>query len=331
LTGRDRKVHALWNIATALGLEVGVVNWLNTQPPEEISGVMVSDFAIPGERRGREAFGGGFASLGKGGPDASSNHAGEIVTYPTEWMSTVKRMIDEPPLIDHIDNPFENNERLPHRIFLPMLARTFRNDDLVARIALEVESKIRPDILMVYFPGIDRTSHIFWSGYEQVDAYPVGMRLAPDQRVAAAAAIKDYYRFIDALIGELVARFNSDDLVVVLSDHGFEAEHNKGRALTGGHNSDGASHGVMFIRGKGIPARGNTVGINVNDITPTILAYLGKAVAADMDGAPASLLNVMPPTVIASYDTSPIVRVGVSSETTEDAIIEDLRALGYVE
>ena len=36
---RDRKVHAIWNIASNAGLEVGVVNYWNTYPPEIIEGV----------------------------------------------------------------------------------------------------------------------------------------------------------------------------------------------------------------------------------------------------------------------------------------------------
>ncbi|MCA9510641.1 MAG: MFS transporter, partial [Myxococcales bacterium] len=38
----DRKVPAVWNIASAAGLRVGVVNWLITQPPDVVNGVMVS-------------------------------------------------------------------------------------------------------------------------------------------------------------------------------------------------------------------------------------------------------------------------------------------------
>ena len=68
LTGRDRKVPALWNILSAAHRGVAVVNWLDTQPPEKIEGIMVSDFAIPGRRRGREAFGACCGTRGHAAP-----------------------------------------------------------------------------------------------------------------------------------------------------------------------------------------------------------------------------------------------------------------------
>ena len=49
----DRKVHALWNIASDRGLSVGVVNWWDSYPPEKINGVMISDHVIPGVTRKR--------------------------------------------------------------------------------------------------------------------------------------------------------------------------------------------------------------------------------------------------------------------------------------
>ena len=49
----DRKVHALWNIASEAGMTVGVVNWWNTYPPARIDGVMVSDHILATEIEGR--------------------------------------------------------------------------------------------------------------------------------------------------------------------------------------------------------------------------------------------------------------------------------------
>ena len=43
----DRRVPALWNILSAAGRSVGVVNWWTTYPPEKINGVMVSDHFFP--------------------------------------------------------------------------------------------------------------------------------------------------------------------------------------------------------------------------------------------------------------------------------------------
>lgn len=330
LTGRDRKVHALWNIASRSGLEVGVVNWLNTQPPEEVNGVMVTDFAIPGERKGREAFGGGFAKKGAAGaPSASSKEAGQIVTHPSEWADRVDRLMEGAPLTS-IANPFEDAADLPHKVFHEMLARTFRNDDLVARIALEIDETLEPDLMMVFFPGIDRTCHMFWGGLEPEEKYPEKLRFTPEGKRAAAQVVRDYYHYADALIGKLLERYGPNDLVLIVSDHGFEAVQNRG-GLTGGHDSPAASRGVVFARGPGVTPGTEARDIGVNDITPTILAWLGLPVGADMAGRPAPFVAATELASVPTWDTEPITRIGIAAEGTESDIIEDLRALGYVE
>ena len=43
----DRQVPGVWNILSEAGIDVGVVNWWTTYPPDEIEGVMVSDHFFP--------------------------------------------------------------------------------------------------------------------------------------------------------------------------------------------------------------------------------------------------------------------------------------------
>ena len=89
--------------------------------------------------------------------------------------------------------------------------------------------------------------------------------------------------------------------------------------------------GVLFARGRGIPAGSSTRGVTVNDITPTILAWLGLPVARDMDGRPMASLDVEHVEPIATYDTKPIPRLESESSAAEAEILEELRALGYLE
>ena len=71
--------------------------------------------------------------------------------------------------------------------------------------------------------------------------------------------------------------------------------------------------------------------VTVRDLTPTILAWLGLPVARDMDGHVAGFLDVSRPRSIASYDGEPIRRLTTAGSGAEDAIFEELRALGYVD
>ncbi len=117
---------------------------------------------------------------------------------------------------------------------------------------------------------------------------------------------------------------------MVVYDHGFEA----GQALmllTGVHESDKSINGVMFARGPGIPAGDSTGEVSVNDVTATILAWLGLPVADDMDGRPAAFLRREASERIASYGHLTIERVTQAPSGVEDEIVEQLRGLGYLE
>src|ERR1039457_5804003 len=47
ISGWSRKVPAIWNVASAKGLKVGVVGWWATWPAEKVNGFFVSDRAPP--------------------------------------------------------------------------------------------------------------------------------------------------------------------------------------------------------------------------------------------------------------------------------------------
>lgn len=330
-TSADRRVHALWNIASDHGIRVGVVNWLITHPLERITGVMISDFALPGEREDRRRF---LEAVAREGlkQELSATPDGDLsVTYPTHWEQVVATLAGEARPLLPIDDPFQANEELPPIARNPVMHRSFHNDDLLTRIALEVDRQARPQILMILLQGIDHVSHFLWGGLEPPESYPERLRFSAAEREAAAAAIRDYYIYTDALIGKLLERFEARDLVMVVSDHGFEAVSYEFAAVTGGHDTEKALHGVILARGEGITPGTQAKDVAVDDITPTILAWLGLPVAEDMDGRVASFVDVEPVPPIPTYDTTPIVRLGRVSEDVEQSVLEDLRALGYIE
>jgi arylsulfatase A-like enzyme len=124
--------------------------------------------------------------------------------------------------------------------------------------------------------------------------------------------------------------YGPEDLVVVVSDHGFEA----GRSLagvTGVHSTRKALLGVIFASGRGIRLPPEKQPVSVNDVTPTILAWLGLPVGADMDGRVASFLADAEAEQIASHDAAPIERLSHVPSGAEGEILQQLRALGYLE
>jgi len=65
------------------------------------------------------------------------------------------------------------------------------------------------DTFMLVFTGTDRLSHFLWDAYE-------------DENHKYHAAFLEHFRQIDEVIGEITNKITEYDLLVLLSDHGFE-------------------------------------------------------------------------------------------------------------
>ena len=321
----DRVGPALWNMLSDRGLRVGVVNWLITYPPEKVNGVLVSDFAIPGERRGWETMG-----ITHGRKNAPSQGAIDeaVTTWPESWLERVWGLAEPGRRIAGVEDPIGPWADDPFVVSLIEGPRF--TDDVAVRIALEVEARETPDLLMVFLPGIDRISHYVWGGVEPGEAYPEERRPTDAQRDKWREIMRRYYVHTDALLGALLARYGTDDLVLVVSDHGFEARSEE-PGKTGNHLTEAAEEGVIFARGPGVPAGTRIERMSVNDVTPTVLAWLGLPMARDMEGRPGAFLAVEATGEIATYDRGPIERVETTADQLERDVIEQLRALGYVE
>jgi predicted AlkP superfamily phosphohydrolase/phosphomutase len=62
---------------------------------------------------------------------------------------------------------------------------------------------------MLVFTGTDRLSHFLWDAYE-------------DESHRYHSAFLDHFSQIDQVIGEIAGRISENDLLVIISDHGFE-------------------------------------------------------------------------------------------------------------
>jgi arylsulfatase A-like enzyme len=171
---------------------------------------------------------------------------------------------------------------------------------------------------------------MLWATVEPEEAYDPPIPMTPVLRAAGLAAMREYYRYTDALIGTLLEGSGDRDLVLVVSDHGFEAGR-KLAFLTGVHDSEASVDGVIFAAGPGVQAPSDPRRISVNDVTPTVLAWLGLPVARDMDGRPASFLTGREVSWVESYASTPVERPGSRPSGAEEDILEELESLGYIE
>lgn len=322
----DRRGAALWNILSDAGRSVATVNWLMTYPPEVVNGVVVTDHALPKEADRRRSFGKRMArekfqsDLDEAGTESSP------VIYPLQWHERLWPLISTPAPFGEPD-ACEPDLSLRGVAMLYELASFCSVDQRAVRVAMEIQQELDPDVLLVLLTGIDRVSHSLW-GTLQPDT---SAELDEDKRKQGAAYLRRYYEMSDELVGRLLEHYGPDDLILVVSDHGFEFVAGKGIHPWGGsHVSKKAQHGIFFARGPGVPIGAPAPQISVNDITPTILAWLGLPVARDMDGRPATFLREEV-SQIASYDHLEIERIGETGSDAEPEILRQLEALGYIE
>ena len=320
LLSDSRRAHAIWNILSDSGLDVAVINMWNTFPPEKVRGVMISDHLLSREIEGRKSF--------TGAVDAP---VGALVHPQSLGPKLSKLLRDAPPLVE-FQNPFGVYVSLPLWTPRQSLSKRFDEDLALARFAYEVNRDIDPAFLMLLLPGIDRVSHHLWGALEPLESYPPNVRMSEAESYGARWILESYYEFTDALLGKLLSPYGPDDLVIVLSDHGFEAGVDL-MGLTGVHRSQDAIDGVFFARGPGVPSGGRLEegALNIFDITPTILAWFGIPIARDMDGRSAAFLEAPPVPMIDSYDGTPVERVGPVPSESNEVLIEQLRSLGYIE
>jgi len=184
--------------------------------------------------------------------------------------------------------------------------------------------------MLVYLPGIDRISHILWYSVEPVESIPEKNRPSEMERNVHREALRLYYRYVDAIIGRLLEGRSPDDLVIVLSDHGFELDLSESPPR-GTHVSNAARDGILYMRGQDVPRGRSDLRMKMTQFAPTILTWMGMPTATDMDGRPAEFVDRLPSGPIATYDLTPIRRVESRDGEIEARIIEDLKGLGYVE
>lgn len=70
--------------------------------------------------------------------------------------------------------------------------------------------------LVCVFDGTDRVQHMFWRYLEE--GHPAG---AGRESAAHRQAIEDYYVHNDRLVGKVMAKLRKEDVLMVVSDHGF--------------------------------------------------------------------------------------------------------------
>ena len=281
-TSRDRKTKAFWNILSDYDRRVAVVGWWVTAPVEPINGVMVAQTNTAEQ----------FDATGQVHPPDRCEAIMAMFVQTEASMSELTEQIFGPfryPL-----SPL--GERLWGRC-----RWSFRADATYLRIAKQLLAEDEPyDLLAVYFGASDVVGHRFWR-YMMPDRYKKPP--APKQIANFGEVIKDYYVYLDGVLGQLVALAGPNARVILLSDHGMKMFNTDGQynqddplgKVNSGHHLAGEA-GVIIAAGPGVARTASASEARrlerydlqplatVLDVTPTLLALLDIPVGEDFAG-----------------------------------------------
>ncbi len=145
----------------------------------------------------------------------------------------------------------------------------------------------QPQLVSFLLPGLNTAKRYFYK-YSYPELFG---EIDQEQLMSYSTVIERYYQYYDEVIGKYLASKKDDELLVVYSPHGVDvlpmsqriSEWIFGDAEVSGYHERGPE-GVIFFLGKDIAPDRTITEMQIIDVTPTLLHYLGLPVGKDMDG-----------------------------------------------
>lgn len=184
MTTPFRKVPALWNMVSWGGRTVAVVNWYATGPAEAVNGPFVAHNTTP-------------------------DTIGPATVTPEPWVARLRDL----PL-----EGFPDREAAFAALAERQAESAFRADRFAFTAARHAMTTVTPDLTMVYLPGVDMVSHLYWK-YRWPAGLDHSFAVEAGARARLGGVVEDHYEFVDRLLGMLI-RQAPGATVIVVSDHG---------------------------------------------------------------------------------------------------------------
>ena len=297
-TSDMRRVPALWNIAGRY-YTVGVFGWRTTWPVETVNGFGIASTVTLGETAGRR---GGPSDIGlyHHPPDV---FRGLPPAPGLPEMSAVRPYLKPGTAIDTEDENIRVIRSSLNRHAVHYLSHLIRRN--------------QPRFAAAAFYSVDAFNHYF--GVAHLNGGPF------------APALAERYRFTDARLAELLETLRPDTNVIVVSDHGYDFVNN---------NHTHAPPGVFFARGPAFQPGRRVDTLTVFDVAPLVIHLLALPPGDDLPAAASgSYLAALDPGYALQHPVSTIPTWGSTSNAAlrprsdgeEQAILDELRSLGYIE
>jgi Type I phosphodiesterase / nucleotide pyrophosphatase len=263
-TQAELRARTLWDLLSAVGISVGVVDWPLTSPAPVVRGYLVSDT---------------FHTLAEHPPGL---HDAPRLYPPSFQFSALQAMDDEmavpsPIAPDEGEAPLAPRFQAPNRI-----------DRVYDRLARDLDAASPAEVTITRYQSLDLAGHYFLrfaapSAFEDATT--------SDERRRLGDLLERHYALVDDAIGRAIDALGPDDLLLVMSGFGMEPLGFWRRLLervigdpdiNGTH--EGAPDGFLIAYGGMIAPGRASSRASVVDLVPTVLYFLGLPVGRDMDG-----------------------------------------------
>ncbi len=139
------------------------------------------------------------------------------VSHPKIFSVYLAKLLGSFATLGMAEDTWSLNERvLSEGNFVDQVYRTQEERE---RIFFNTLGKVREGLIVQVFETTDRIQHMFWR-YLPDSGSPAER---PSREPRVTASILESYRAMDAFLEKLFARMRPDDLLMIVSDHGFSA------------------------------------------------------------------------------------------------------------
>jgi Flp pilus assembly protein TadD len=326
ITSSERRMPAVWNMATSAGKRSAVFGLWATFPAEAVDGLVVSDrlftflykesappqgVVFPADRETWARDG-----LARAERDVSYDAVRAYLPWLTE--PEYRRVADS-------DDPYGQ----PVSALRRMLVET----DVYGDLSLQWIRERHPDLAVVYFQSTDTVGHVF-APY----APPRQPSIAQQDYDRYNAVPERFFHALDERIGQYRdAAAAAGGVLMIASDHGFFWGEGRPTKLSSVATASAAkwhaTQGMYLLWGKGVAAKpGHAAQGDVQQVAATLLALAGLPPGRDVNGEPldgAAAIKAPRADYAAHYRPAAAQAAKARSAVDREAVA-NLRSLGYI-
>ncbi|HKV12932.1 MAG TPA: alkaline phosphatase family protein [Thermoanaerobaculia bacterium] len=322
ITTAERRVPAVWTMATERGKSVAVFGLWATWPAEPVQGLLVADRFSSFTARDEQ-------------PPPGIVHPADREPWAREGLARAEREVDRAALEVYLPGLGEEEygralaAPSPYAHPVSALRRILVETRAYHGLATSWIRQEKPDLAIVYFQGTDTIGHLF-----APFAPPRQPSISPEDFARYSAVPESYFAEIDRLLGEYRKLAEDEGAVLMIaSDHGFLWKEGRPERLASAEAATAGrwhrDEGIYLLWGPGIEASQERATGKVDQVCATLLSLLGLPpgqglAAPPLPGAPA--LQGEPVRYAAAPRPTP---EKVDAKSAEEEVAK-LRALGYL-